>query len=172
MKFTIQSHTAEETKVCGKRLAALLRGGDVVCLTGNLGAGKTAFVQGVGVGLGITEAITSPTFTLIQEYAVKAPLQQASRLVHMDLYRLHHVEEAVQIGVEEAFQEDAVAIIEWPEIADEILPEDVLHIHIEGSGESPRCLIFMSEGEIWDTRLSPLFKMTKKSADDTGKDPE
>jgi len=113
----IISHSPEETEAAGRRLAAALRPGDVVALTGDLGAGKTAFTRGLAAGLGCGDAVSSPTFTLIQEYGGgRLPLY------HMDLYRLESVEEAIRIGIEEYLEGDGVAVIEWAEKFPDLLP--------------------------------------------------
>ena len=123
MDYSVTSLTVEQTREWGKQLGGRLRGGDVVALIGDLGAGKTAFAQGVGEGLGVKGPMTSPTFTLIHEYKGQLKGTQI-RLIHMDLYRLQHPEEAEVIGVEDSFVEDAVCLIEWPEIAEDYLPDE------------------------------------------------
>ena len=152
MDYRVTSLTVEQTREWGKQLGARLRGGDVVALMGDLGAGKTAFAQGVGEALGVTGPMTSPTFTLIHEYRAQLNGTQL-RLIHMDLYRLQSSEEVEVIGVEEAFVEDAICLIEWPEIAEDYLPEDRLTVEIIGSGEQPREIIFHSIGSDWERRI-------------------
>lgn len=157
MDYRVTSLTVEHTRDLGKKLAGHLQGGDVVALTGDLGAGKTAFAQGVGEGLGIAGTMTSPTFTLIHEYKDLSNRKDL-RLIHMDLYRLQHPEEVEVIGIEDSFVEDAICLIEWPEIADDYLPDDRLDIEILGSGEMPREVIFQAEGSSWEQRLKFLCK--------------
>ena len=154
MVFAVDSLSALDTREWGKRLGRVLQGGDVVCLKGNLGAGKTAFAQGIGEELDITEPMTSPTFTLMQEYSVRIS-GQFIRLIHMDLYRLRHPEEVEVIGVEDAFQPDTICLIEWPEIAEDYLPDNALELSIEGSGEGVRTLTFKASG-LWEERLIAL----------------
>src|SRR5438093_998187 len=112
----IISHSAAETMDFGRQLAASLRPRDVVALTGDLGAGKTCLVKGVAAGLGVTQVVTSPTFTLIHEY-------RDGRLpvYHVDLYRLDSVRQAQAIGLEEYLAGDGVTIIEWAEKITELL---------------------------------------------------
>lgn len=156
MDYVIKSKSKEATLELGRSLGKIVQGGDTLCLTGDLGAGKTALAKGIAAGLGITSAVTSPTFTLIQEYAVSlrsTPL----RLVHMDLYRLQRPEEVEVIGVEDAFQTDAICLIEWPEIAKDYLPEDRLDIQIQGSGEDIRIFTFHFQDERWQERLQQVF---------------
>lgn len=157
MDYTFKTQSKEATLKLGQSLSHVLQGGDTLCLTGDLGAGKTALAQGIASGLGITAAVTSPTFTFIQEYLV--PHQGASlRLVHMDLYRLQRPEEVEVIGVEDAFQRDVISLIEWPEIAEDYLPEDRLDIQIQGSGEDTRVFTFRFQGESWQERLEQALK--------------
>ena len=155
MDNKVTSTTVEQTRAWGKQLGECLRGGDVVALIGNLGAGKTAFAQGVGEAFGVKGPMTSPTFTLIHEYAGRRN-ELDVRLVHMDLYRLEHPEEAEVIGVEDTFQEDTVCLIEWPEIIEDYLPEDRLSVEIVGSGEQPRNIIFRADGNAWEQRLKNM----------------
>jgi len=130
----LQTASPEETYALGQKLAPNLKGGEVICLQGELGAGKTLLAKGIARGLGLQEEITSPTFTLVQEY----PLANGLRLIHMDLYRLVRPEEAEVIGVADYFQNETVCLIEWPQVAEKLLPEDYWEIHIAGSGDLPR----------------------------------
>lgn len=158
MDYRVTSATVEQTREWGKQLGARLRGGDVIALTGDLGAGKTAFVQGVGESLEVIDYMTSPTFTLQQEYTGQLKgtgIETGAkiRLIHMDLYRLQHPEEVEVIGVEDAFVEDAVCLIEWPAIAEDYLPDNRLDVEILGSGESSREIIFRAQEREWELRL-------------------
>lgn len=154
MEYRVRSLEAGQTRMWGTRLGERLQGGDVVALRGDLGAGKTAFAQGVGEALGVTGPMTSPTFTLRHEYCgTFRGTGVKTRLVHMDLYRLRHPEEVEVIGIEDALAEDSVCLIEWPEIAEDYLPEDCLEVEILGSGESPREIIFRSIDHQWVSRL-------------------
>jgi len=155
MDYRVTSVTVEQTRELGKQLGTRLRGGDVVALIGDLGAGKTAFAQGVGEALDVTGPMTSPTFTLIHEYIAQLKGTQV-RLIHMDLYRLQRPEEAEVIGVEDAFVEDAICLIEWPEIAEDYLPEDRLNVEIIGSGEEPREIIYRAKDSDWKLRLKDM----------------
>lgn len=159
MDYIVKSTTVEQTREWGKQLGSRLRGGDVVALIGDLGAGKTAFAQGVGKSLGITGHMTSPTFTFQQEYSGQLSGTGTGtkvRLIHMDLYRLQRPEEVEVIGVEDAFVEDVVCLIEWPKIAEDYLPESRLEVEILGSGESLREIIFRARGREWEQRLVDL----------------
>lgn len=156
MEYKVASATVEQTREWGKQLGRCLRGGDIVALIGELGSGKTAFAQGVGEAFSVEGPMTSPTFTLIHEYSARIKGTEV-RLVHMDLYRLQHPEEAEVIGVEYCFQEDAVCLIEWPEIIEDLLPENHLIVEIRGSGEQMREINFRFDENVWEDRLSSLF---------------
>ena len=117
------TNAVEGTRALGRALATVLRPGDVIVLTGDLGAGKTAFAQGVADGLGVTDRVTSPTFTIVQEYAGRIPVQ------HLDLYRLGSVQEVLDLGLDETVEE-RVTIVEWGDVALEALPDEHLEVVI------------------------------------------
>lgn len=139
MEFIRKSSSPEETFRLGQNLGKRLRGGEVVCLEGDLGAGKTVLAKGIGEGLGISQEITSPTYTFIQEYSTE---NGGFTFVHMDLYRLQYPEEAEIIGVTDYFKDDCICLIEWPERIADLLPKDRIEIRIVGSGEDQRSIIF------------------------------
>ena len=127
------SHSAEETIAFGRQLAGSLRAGDVLALTGDLGAGKTCLVKGLAAGLNITHAVTSPTFTLIHEYrGGRLPL------AHIDLYRLATASEAVNIGIEEYLSGAGVTVIEWAERIESLLPAQTKRIRLTALDETTR----------------------------------
>ena len=127
------SHSAEETIAFGRQLAGSLRAGDVLALTGDLGAGKTCLVKGLATGLGITHAVTSPTFTLIHEYrGGRLPL------AHIDLYRLATAGEAVNIGIEEYLSGAGVTVIEWAERIESLLPAQTKRMRLTALDETTR----------------------------------
>lgn len=128
------THSVEETTALGERLAAGWSPGTVVALSGDLGAGKTALTKGIARGLGVTDTITSPTFTLVNEHAAR----DGRRLYHVDLYRLDRPQQAVEIGIEEELASDGWTIIEWAEKLGDVLPVDAVRIHIEIVGENER----------------------------------
>ena len=127
------SHSAAETMDFGRQLAASLQPRDVVALTGDLGAGKTCLVKGIAAGLGVTQVVTSPTFTLIHEY-------RDGRLpvYHVDLYRLDSVRQAQAIGLEEYLAGDGVTIIEWAEKITELLPANARWIKMQVTSDTTR----------------------------------
>lgn len=118
------SRSEAETLAIATEFAATLRPGDVVALIGDLGAGKTVFTRGVAAALGITGEVTSPTFTLIQEYRGLIPLY------HMDLYRLNSEREILDIGVEDYFYGDGICLVEWAEKLGEMFPVDAIRVVI------------------------------------------
>ncbi len=133
----------EETKRFGMELAGTLGPGAVIALIGDLGSGKTCLTQGICDGLGVTSYVTSPTFTLINEY------QGRLSVYHFDLYRLDKPEELLDLGCEEYFYGSGVSIIEWAEKALSVLPEERMEIRIERTGETERRLrISYLSGEV------------------------
>ncbi|MDY4691997.1 MAG: tRNA (adenosine(37)-N6)-threonylcarbamoyltransferase complex ATPase subunit type 1 TsaE [Blautia sp.] len=126
----IETKSAQETFEAGKRIGEYARQGQIYTLTGDLGTGKTVFTQGVAAGLGITEPVNSPTFTIIQEYdSGRLPLY------HFDVYRIGDIEEMEEIGYDDYFFGQGVCLIEWAELIDEILPDRRIRITIEKNPE-------------------------------------
>lgn len=127
----------EETENIGKSLAMSLSKGDSVLLRGNLGAGKTVFSRGFARGLGITEPVSSPTYTIVQEYE----LPDGGRLYHLDLYRISGVNAALAFGVDEFLDDpQGISLIEWPDRIDGILPGNAICVEIEHLSDSERRL--------------------------------
>ena len=127
----------EETENIGKTLAMSLSKGDSVLLRGNLGAGKTVFSRGFARGLGITEPVSSPSYTIVQEYE----LPDGGRLYHLDLYRISGVNAALAFGVDEFLDDpQGISLIEWPDRIDGILPENAICVEIEHLSDSERRL--------------------------------
>jgi tRNA threonylcarbamoyladenosine biosynthesis protein TsaE len=129
----VETRGVEETIAFGRRLAADLQRGDVLALSGELGAGKTALVKGIARGLGMTQEVTSPTFTLIHEYG-----GGRLSLFHVDLYRLESVAQVLAIGIEDYLNGSGVTVIEWAEKIESLLPERARRIRIESLGENVR----------------------------------
>ncbi|MDP1797222.1 MAG: tRNA (adenosine(37)-N6)-threonylcarbamoyltransferase complex ATPase subunit type 1 TsaE [Planctomycetaceae bacterium] len=130
-----------DTEVTGRLLASVLKPGDVIALVGDLGAGKTRFVQAVAKALGVADEIVhSPTFTLIHEYPASIPLR------HCDAYRLKRPEEFADLGLDELFGLDGIAFVEWADRVADDLPRDVLRIDLSVSGPSSRHAIFTANG--------------------------
>lgn len=129
-----RTNDAEATRRLGASLAAAARPGDLVCLWGELGAGKTQFAKGFGAGLGVEGTISSPTFILMSEYEGRLPL------FHVDLYRLADGADALAGGVIDERQTTGVTLVEWPERMGELLPASRLDVVIDGTGDEPRAL--------------------------------
>ena len=121
-----ETNGAEETFEVGMRLAKEAKAGDIYCLDGDLGTGKTVFSQGFAAGLGIKEAVNSPTFTIVCEYE-----EGRLPLYHFDVYRIGDIEEMDEIGFEDYVYGDGVSLIEWANLIDEILPANRTEITIE-----------------------------------------
>lgn len=122
----IETHDPEETFEVGRKIGMNAKPGQIYTLTGDLGVGKTVFTQGVAAGLGITEPVNSPTFTIIQEY-------EDGRLpfYHFDVYRIGDLEEMEEIGYDDYFLGQGICLIEWAELIEEILPEKRIEVTIE-----------------------------------------
>ena len=130
------SHSAEETERFGEALAQELRAGDVLAFTGSLGMGKTAFTRGLARGLGCRGRVTSPTFTIVNEYEGKTPL------FHFDMYRLGSSDELFDIGWDEYLARGGVCAVEWSERVSDELPEDTIFVDIARGeeGENTRVI--------------------------------
>ncbi|MCD4813248.1 tRNA (adenosine(37)-N6)-threonylcarbamoyltransferase complex ATPase subunit type 1 TsaE [bacterium] len=127
-----ESASVAETELIGAELARQLRSGDVVALYGELGAGKTCLIRGLAHQLGVAEAVTSPTFTLINEYQASLPLY------HFDLYRLEHPGELEDIGYEDYFYSEGICVVEWPERAGTLLPQAHWKVQLTIASEDKR----------------------------------
>ncbi len=122
----IETNSAEETYQLGKQMGEKAGAGEIYCLDGDLGTGKTVFTQGFAAGLGVEGPVNSPTFTILQQYdSGRLPLY------HFDVYRIGDVEEMDEIGYEECFYGEGVTLIEWSSLIREILPDQVIRISIE-----------------------------------------
>jgi len=121
--------TSEQAQRAGEDFSKVLRAGDIVLLEGPLGAGKTTFVQGVARGLGVTERVTSPTFTVVRQHACHGH-PSISTLHHADVYRIHHLDEVVDLALGELVEERGVALVEWGELAASVFGDDVLRLSI------------------------------------------
>ena len=141
--ISIISRSLYDTIQAGSRLGRQLGPGSVVSLVGTLGSGKTTLVKGIGTSLGVTEEITSPTFTIISTYSGRLHLH------HIDLYRIGTPEELVDLGVEELLYGDGVSVIEWGERAESILPPTTLRMTIEIRKDLARS-IHICSGEAFD----------------------
>ncbi|HEB12361.1 MAG TPA: tRNA (adenosine(37)-N6)-threonylcarbamoyltransferase complex ATPase subunit type 1 TsaE [Actinobacteria bacterium] len=140
----LTTETEEETKTLAEGLAVALEAGDIISLTGDLGAGKTRFVQGLADGLGIKKPVTSPTFTIIKQYD-----DGRLPLYHFDVYRLNGPSDLRALGYEEYFFGDGITVIEWGDKINDLLPPDHLTIEFHRTTESVnrRTLVFTSRGQ-------------------------
>lgn len=150
MEIVFESESIEQTEKLGILVGKLLSRGDFLALTGDLGAGKTAFTKGVAKGLGIDVEITSPTFTIINEYH-----GNDISLAHIDVYRLKNPEELENIGFYDYLQ-DFVVVMEWADKVKEILPEDILWADFKVSGENRRQIKFSSNSKHYDEIIKRL----------------
>lgn len=152
----ILCHTASaaETRAVGAAFAGVLRAGDLVVLSGDLGSGKTTFVSGVGVGLGAEERATSPTFTIVRE------LHGRLLMRHVDLYRLDRVREVEDLGLGEMVEGDGIVLVEWGDVIRPLLGDELCEIHIEypprDGGECERTIEVRLSGPSWASRAGEM----------------
>ncbi len=136
-----QSNSREETVTIAENFAKTLQKGDIVCLYGGLGAGKTAFVSGVAKGLGYQGYTSSPTFTLMNEYIAALPIY------HFDVYRIAGSDEMEAVGIDDYLFGDGVCLIEWPDKIADLLPEAVIRVEIQKSDKNENQRIITIERE-------------------------
>jgi len=155
-----RTDSADATRALAAEVAASAGPGDIVVLAGDLGTGKTVWVQGFSRGLGVTEQVTSPTFTLVRPY-----LGTSLQLLHVDVYRLDHLSEVFDLGLLEQLDErprhagltGTVACIEWGDLAEPALPADFLEVRLElGEGDDDRVLRLVAVGARWGARMGTL----------------
>ena len=151
MQLELSAPSADETRAIGAAVAASLRPGDGVALTGELGAGKTTLVQGVARGVGYEGAVASPTFTLVREY-------RSGRvdLLHVDVYRLDRVQDVVDLALEERIDEGAVLLVEWGDAVEALLPPDHLVIELTTQDDAARRIRVRGVGPTWSERWEGL----------------
>ena len=153
MRVDLRTSSADETREVGEAIASLLRARDAVVLTGELGAGKTTFAQGVARGLGIEEPVSSPTFTLVKEYS------GILDLAHVDVYRLDRIQDVMDLGLDELGAGEDVLLVEWGDTIEELLPDERLRIELT-SGADPdddeRSIAISATGAGWAERFAAL----------------
>ena len=152
MEKIFETFSEIETQKLGENLGRHLGAGDFVAMKGDLGVGKTAFTKGIARGMGITDDVTSPTFTIINEY------DGETRLSHIDTYRLEKPEELEDIGFSE-YLSDYVVVMEWADRVKGLLPRDVLWVCFETLGDHRRRLRFKSSTKYYDDKLWELSKV-------------
>jgi tRNA threonylcarbamoyladenosine biosynthesis protein TsaE len=152
-RLELLTRSPEETREVGASLAELLVPGDVVSLTGDLGAGKTCFVQGAARGLGVEEPVGSPAFVLVREYRGEVPIY------HLDIYRLDRLQEVLDLGFEDLLDPGGVIFIEWGDAIEALLPESYLEVELSIPGEDEtRGLAVRGRGTSWAHRWERLEK--------------
>lgn len=166
MTSPLQIRTAgpEVTQAVAEALTAIVEAGDLIVLAGEMGAGKTAFTQGFARGLGITERVTSPTFTIVREYA-------GGRLAlhHLDVYRLEQLREVLELGVAEMLDEEAAMVVEWGDAVLPALGDQYLEVRLTfGEGDADRLLAFTTRGARWAARSRLLADTLAPWADPPG----
>ncbi|MEJ6950781.1 tRNA (adenosine(37)-N6)-threonylcarbamoyltransferase complex ATPase subunit type 1 TsaE [Natronospora cellulosivora (SeqCode)] len=150
--YYIESKSEEETLRLGETIGELLEPDQVVLLSGQLGAGKTVLTQGICNGLGVDEDVTSPTYNLINEY------EGDLTVYHIDLYRLEHEEDLYDLGLEECFDSAAVVIIEWPDLAYDLIPPEFVYIKFEVADNDNREISIEGEGAKTEKLIERLEK--------------
>ncbi|MGA7829007.1 MAG: tRNA (adenosine(37)-N6)-threonylcarbamoyltransferase complex ATPase subunit type 1 TsaE [Geobacteraceae bacterium] len=157
--FSLVSSSVEETVALGRELGKRIMPGDFIALIGELGSGKTHFVQGVAEGdeMPLEICVTSPSYTLLNEYSGRVPLY------HFDLYRLHGDGDIQELGFEEYFYGDGVCLVEWAERLDQELPEENLKIVFSQLDDSSRRIDFLCNGSRYEKLLGDLFPERVKS---------
>ena len=159
MRIELETGSADETRDVGHALASLLRPRDTIVLTGDLGAGKTTMVQGIGRGLGVEDHVASPTFTLVREYAGRLDV------AHVDVYRLERIQDVVDLAIDELGGPDRVLLVEWGDAVQELLPADRLRVeHTSGPADDERRRISLTaEGASWAARWERLEETLVRS---------
>jgi tRNA threonylcarbamoyladenosine biosynthesis protein TsaE len=161
--LAVTSRSPEETRILGAALAPMLLPGDVISLSGDLGAGKTVFVQGLAAALGVTARVTSPTFTIVHEYWGRYSI------LHIDVYRLNSFQEVIDLGFEELLDPNAIMIVEWGEAVSPMLPQRYVEIDIRRAVDpslgTHRDMVFRPRGDDWVAKLEGMRKTAETLLD-------
>ena len=152
MDIEIETESADRTREVGQALASLLQPRDTVVLTGDLGAGKTTLVQGIGRGLDVEDHVASPTFTLVREYSGRLDV------AHVDVYRLERVQDVVDLALDELGGPERVLLVEWGDAVSDLLPEDRLRVELRtvGTDVDTRRIVLTPHGGSWAGRWERL----------------
>ena len=153
MNLTIITKSPEETKNLGEKVGKLAKLGDLLAFYGELGAGKTCFIQGISRGLKVKDYVTSPTFTIINEYQGKIPI------FHFDLFRLNNAEEILELSYQEYFYGEGLTVIEWAEKIEQFLPKEHLKIDIKFKDRYQRTISFIPQGDRFNNFLEELSRI-------------
>ena len=161
--LTVTTHSPDETRIVGASLAPLLLPGDVVSLSGDLGAGKTVFVQGLAAALGCDTRVTSPSYTIVHEYKGRYPI------LHVDVYRLDSFQQVIDLGFEELLDPAAIMLVEWGEAVTPLLPRRCLEVDIRASVDpdavDDRDFRFRPRGDEWVVKLEDMRKTAEALLD-------
>ncbi|MCU1455979.1 MAG: tRNA threonylcarbamoyl adenosine modification protein YjeE [Actinomycetia bacterium] len=164
--MNLRAKSLAGTEAVGRVVADVLVPGDVVLLTGDLGAGKTAFAKSVAAGLGVTEPVVSPTFTIVREYDGRIPL------VHVDVYRLDHPNDAQDLALDELLDEGRIVLVEWGERISASLPADRIEVSLgAGPSDDARDLTVEVRGAAWVPRRAALEAALRAAGPDVGELP-
>jgi tRNA threonylcarbamoyladenosine biosynthesis protein TsaE len=148
------ARSVDDTLALASAVGELLRRGDVVSVAGDLGAGKTVFARGVARGLGVSEPVVSPSFTIVREYDGRVPL------VHVDVYRINTIQELHDLGFEEVVRDDAITLVEWGDVIDALLPRQRLDVHLAAGGaDDERIVELEGHGPSWYERAPELMTL-------------
>ena len=153
MNLTIITKSPEETKNLGKEVSKLTKPGDLLAFYGELGAGKTCFIQGISQGLEVKDYVTSPSFTIVNEYQGKIPIY------HFDLFRFDNAEDILELGYEEYFYGEGLTVIEWAEKIEHFLPKEHLKIDIKFKDRYQRKISFIPQGNKFNHFLEELSRI-------------
>ena len=155
--ITLETQTVDDTRAVGEAVAGLLVAGDVISLTGELGAGKTAFVQGAARGLGVEAQVSSPTFVLVRDYLGRLPVH------HADVYRLGKIQDVIDLGFEEMIDGDGVSFVEWGDAVEALLTDGHLTVELSTIDDESdtRRLLISANGTAWSSRWADLAAALK-----------
>ena len=153
MNLTIITKSPEETKKLGKEIGKLAKPGDLLAFYGELGAGKTCFIQGIARGLKVKDYVTSPSFTIVNEYQGKIPIY------HFDLFRFDNAEDILELGYEEYFYGEGLTVIEWAEKIEHFLPKEHLKIDIKFKNRYQRKISLIPQGDRFNHFLEELSRI-------------
>ncbi|MGZ3494311.1 MAG: tRNA (adenosine(37)-N6)-threonylcarbamoyltransferase complex ATPase subunit type 1 TsaE [Thermodesulfobacteriota bacterium] len=160
-QVVIPSKSTSQTIRLGKSIGSRLRAGDVVALSGELGAGKTHFIKGLATGAGVGKStyVSSPSFTLINEYPGEVPFY------HIDLFRLENQKEAEGLGLEDYFQGRGITAIEWADKIPRLLPKEMLSIHIVYTGKNTRSIKMIGKGKRYEELINELSELGMRNSE-------
>jgi tRNA threonylcarbamoyladenosine biosynthesis protein TsaE len=160
-RIDLVTGSVEETRAVGRAVAGVLLAGDLVALAGDLGAGKTAFIQGAAAGLGVTDPVVSPTFTLVREYPGRL------EVVHIDVYRLERISEVLDLNFEDYLEDGRVVFVEWGDVVQGLLPASRVEVLLtlpsdEDRDQNRRRIVLKGRGSAWDPRWDEMVRATER----------